>query len=100
MTGTPDDDARAHLRAFVRAHHPDVGGDPETFAAGLAELRARRDTAIRAAGSTPAHRAQPRNRMPDRYDAPVLIVPGEHGLHGVLRRIRIWRLRKRRSRVR
>ncbi|MGW0892701.1 hypothetical protein [Saccharopolyspora sp. NPDC002578] len=94
MTGTPDDDARARLRAFVRAHHPDVGGDPETFAAGLAELRARRDEAVRTPGS-PAP-----NRPPDRYDAPVVIVPGERGLHGALRRIRIWRLRKRRTRVR
>lgn len=96
MTSTPDDDSRARLRAFVRAHHPDVGGDPETFAAGLAELRARRDAATRGRGS-----GRPdRNRPPDRYDAPVVIVPGEHGLRGALRRIRIWRLRKRRSRVR
>lgn len=97
MTGTQDDDARAHLRAFVRAHHPDVGGDPETFATGLAELRARRDAVTRAPGSV---RAPSRNRPPDRYDAPVVVVPGEHGLHGVLRRIRTWRMRKRRTRVR
>ena|GEM_PF-777703 len=32
---------RAAERAFVRAHHPDVGGDPEAFATGLAALRAR-----------------------------------------------------------
>ncbi|WP_243789102.1 hypothetical protein [Saccharopolyspora gloriosae] len=99
MTGTPDDDARAHLRAFVRAHHPDVGGDPETFAAGLAELRARRDAA-RTPGSAVAEHVPSRNRPPDRYDAPVVIAPGRHGLHGMLRRIRIWRLRKRRTRVR
>ncbi|REE98659.1 hypothetical protein [Thermomonospora umbrina] len=30
---------RAAFRAWVRAHHPDAGGDPETFAA---ELRRRR----------------------------------------------------------
>jgi hypothetical protein len=37
----PDDAAehRAAIRAFVRAHHPDVGGDPEVFRAGLARLR-------------------------------------------------------------
>lgn len=35
----PDDAIRREMRAFVRAHHPDVGGDPEQFAAGLAELR-------------------------------------------------------------
>ncbi|GHE09206.1 hypothetical protein [Klenkia taihuensis] len=31
---------RAAERAFVRAHHPDVGGDPAVFVAGLAALRA------------------------------------------------------------
>jgi hypothetical protein len=28
------------VRAYVRRHHPDVGGDPGGFAAGLAALRA------------------------------------------------------------
>lgn len=31
---------RAAYRAFVRAHHPDRGGDPDEFVAGLARLRA------------------------------------------------------------
>ncbi len=30
---------RRAFRAFVRAHHPDVGGDPAAFAAGLAAWR-------------------------------------------------------------
>lgn len=30
---------RRAFRAFVRAHHPDVGGDPEFFAATLAAYR-------------------------------------------------------------
>lgn len=34
---------RAAVRAFVRSHHPDVGGDPEAFRAGLARLRGRLD---------------------------------------------------------
>jgi hypothetical protein len=34
VTVTPEQ--RAAFRAFVRAHHPDIGGDPETFRAGLA----------------------------------------------------------------
>jgi hypothetical protein len=29
----------AEFRAFVRTHHPDVGGDPEIFAAGVAAWR-------------------------------------------------------------
>ncbi|MEV6642215.1 hypothetical protein [Amycolatopsis sp. NPDC051371] len=42
MTGRDAGDAasRAAFRAFVRAHHPDVGGDPAQFAAGLARFRA------------------------------------------------------------
>jgi hypothetical protein len=37
----PADDERARRRArreFVRGHHPDRGGDPAVFAAGLAAL--------------------------------------------------------------
>jgi hypothetical protein len=30
---------RAAYRAFVREHHPDRGGDPEVFVAGLARFR-------------------------------------------------------------
>ena len=37
---TPDElTAPRAFRAFVRAHHPDRGGDPETFRAGLAAFR-------------------------------------------------------------
>ena len=38
--GDPAPDPRAALRAFVRSHHPDVGGDPVAFREGLAQLRA------------------------------------------------------------
>jgi hypothetical protein len=31
---------RAAYRAFVREHHPDRGGDPDEFVAGLARFRA------------------------------------------------------------
>ncbi|WP_116201479.1 hypothetical protein [Amycolatopsis circi] len=30
---------KAAYRRFVRTHHPDVGGDPAEFAAGLREFR-------------------------------------------------------------
>ena len=36
----PDTGARRAFRAWVRAHHPDTGGNPEEFAAGLARWRA------------------------------------------------------------
>ncbi len=52
---------RAAYRAFVREHHPDRGGDPDTFVEGLARFRA-----------GPA----PTGPDPDdaRYDAPVEFV--------------------------
>lgn len=40
----PEDERRAAVRRFVLEHHPDRGGDPETFAVGLAALRAGRAT--------------------------------------------------------
>ncbi|WP_181779665.1 hypothetical protein [Pseudonocardia pini] len=55
---TPQDRAaldRAAFRAFVREHHPDRGGDPEVFAAGMARFR-----------EPPAD---------PRFDAPVVFVP-------------------------
>ena len=57
---------RAAYRAFVREHHPDRGGDPDAFVAGLARFRA-----------GPAGRPAPGDDEPDddaRYDAPVEIV--------------------------
>jgi hypothetical protein len=32
-------DERAAYRAFVREHHPDRGGDPDAFVAGLARFQ-------------------------------------------------------------
>ena len=57
---------RAQYRSFVRTHHPDRGGDPEVFVAGLARFR-------ELARSGPAH-ARPGPPVPDRYDAPIEIV--------------------------
>jgi hypothetical protein len=34
-----DRERRRAIREYVRRHHPDVGGDPAAFAAGLAALR-------------------------------------------------------------
>lgn len=72
MSGPATDAAppepRAALRAFVRTHHPDVGGDPAAFREGLAAHRA----ALRIRGVAGAGPA------PDdpRLDAPVVAVPG------------------------
>lgn len=34
---------RAEYREFVRTHHPDLGGDPEVFVAGMARFAADRE---------------------------------------------------------
>ncbi|MET8850525.1 hypothetical protein [Amycolatopsis sp. NPDC004625] len=62
MTGP----GRAAFRAFVRAHHPDAGGDPAEFAAGLARLR----------------------EPPSRFDAPVRFVTRRRGIAALLARFR------------
>lgn len=36
---TADEQRRAEFRRFVRDHHPDRGGDPEVFAAGVRAYR-------------------------------------------------------------
>jgi len=52
---------RAELRAFVRTHHPDVGGDPAAFREGLAAFRARL-------------RQAPGGDDDPRLDAPIVVV--------------------------
>jgi hypothetical protein len=54
----------AAFRAFVREHHPDRGGDPEVFAAGLARF---------GRGATPPPPAPPADDDP-RFDRPVEVV--------------------------
>jgi hypothetical protein len=44
------EDARRARRAFIREHHPDRGGDPQCFIAGLERFSAplgRRDSKVR-----------------------------------------------------
>ncbi|NBH07936.1 hypothetical protein [Amycolatopsis sp. SID8362] len=70
MTGPAreDPEGRAAFRAFVRAHHPDVGGDPAEFAAGLARFR--------------------ESTADDRFDAPVTFARRRRGLAALVSRFR------------
>ncbi|MGH3439317.1 MAG: hypothetical protein ACRDRN_23015 [Sciscionella sp.] len=72
---------RSAFRAFVLSNHPDVGGDPAAFIAGLSRFRR-------------AHRGVQEDES--RYDAPVILVGTPHGLHRALRRLRQWRDQRRR----
>ena len=76
---TEEEAARAAYRAFVREHHPDVGGDPDEFIAGLEKLR--------------REQAGPPREDSTRFDAPVTFVVNPKGVVG---RIRRWRDRRRR----
>ncbi|MDQ4118409.1 MAG: hypothetical protein M3235_15815 [Actinomycetota bacterium] len=62
-TGGLTDEQRAAYRSFVRTYHPDRGGDPAVFVAGLAHFR----ELARTGTPTP----QPAR---DRYDAPIHFV--------------------------
>ncbi|MGH3904659.1 MAG: hypothetical protein ACRDTE_10785 [Pseudonocardiaceae bacterium] len=73
----------AAYRRYIKENHPDVGGDPDAFAVGLARVRA----------------AFPRDTVPhpqDRYDAPVEFVDRAERMRRRIRRI-WWRLRRRRG---
>jgi hypothetical protein len=77
----------AAFRAFARRHHPDVGGDPETFRRGVAAFRAGRSPfeAVVAGSAGPGAHADPARpgpswSIPDddpRLDAPVVAVSGQ-----------------------
>jgi hypothetical protein len=68
---------RRAFRAWVRAHHPDAGGDPDEFAAGIARWRQRRP-----GGGAPA--------------SAVSVFRARHGLWHVQR---WWRRRRQAPRV-
>lgn len=79
----------AAFRAFVREHHPDRGGDPEVFAAGLARF---------GRGATPA--PPPEDPDDPRYDRPVEVVaPMPLPVRFGVALIRTWH-RRRHPRVR
>lgn len=86
---------RSAVRAFVRRNHPDVGGDPEHFAAGLAELRARPGVGAPEVGA-----AEPAGSDPAGFDAPVIGVQRPRGIRGAAQRWRARRVRRKRRRVR
>jgi len=44
MTDLQAQESRRRRRDFIRAHHPDGGGDPETFIAGLRAFSAESET--------------------------------------------------------
>ena len=79
----------AGFRAFARRHHPDVGGDPETFRRGVEAFRAGRSPFEAVGRPRPGpHAAPPAPRPPDRpswsipdddprLDAPVVAVSGQ-----------------------
>lgn len=63
----PDADAarrRAEVRAFVRTHHPDCGGDPYAFAEGLRALR-RSSASGSSTGAASRPTAYRRRTMPE-----------------------------------
>ncbi len=81
MTDEQDPTPSAPFRAFVREHHPDRGGDPDVFAAGLARF-----------GASRGRRPGPTTRAsthPSRWSAP-LPFPVRVGVA----LIRTWRRRR------
>ncbi|WP_433803599.1 hypothetical protein [Actinomycetospora sp. CA-084318] len=88
------------FRAFVRRHHPDVGGDPEVFRRGLAAFRAGRSPfeAVGTSVGDPDGGSGPRTDVPHgwriadddpRLDAPIVAVSG-HVVPRTLRAGRRW----------
>lgn len=102
MTGVDDrrqgratDSAAARFRAFARRHHPDVGGDPETFRLGVEAFREGRSPFVATGQPDPdtehaAEASGPHRTIPDddpRLNAPVVAVSG----HVVPRTLRAGR---------
>lgn len=73
---------RAAYRRWIRENHPDMGGDSDAFAVGLARYRT--------------------GRRPDRYDAPMVFVPDSDRIRRALRQFwqRLYRSDRAAARVR
>jgi hypothetical protein len=82
---------RAAFLAFVRDHHPDRGGDPEAFIAGLARLRAAES--VRATEPVDPQDVE----LDPRFDAPVEVVtPPAFPVRVGVALIRTWHRHRRR----
>lgn len=80
--GVASAEQRAAYRRWIRDNHPDLGGDPEAFATGLARYRA-------------VLRGDPGPARHNPYHAPVVIVPNSHRRRRRL--ARLWRRLRRRA---
>jgi hypothetical protein len=91
---------RSAFRAFVREHHPDRGGDPQVFVAGLARFGIG-DVGTEPGGTAAAAGSAEGGRTDDRrYDAPIEVVgPLLFPVRVGVALIRTWR-RRRQHRVR
>jgi hypothetical protein len=80
----PRDDSSEYW-AFIRANHPDVGGDPEVFMAGLRQWQAAR-----------GGRGAPEPSRPgDRFDGPISFFRTRPGVSGEVERFTRWWERRR-----
>lgn len=75
QSGDRDRDTRRAFRRFVRSHHPDVGGNPNAFIAGLASF-----------GRGPGGGQRHNRDTESRFDAPIVFVHRRRGL----RRLVAW----------
>jgi hypothetical protein len=91
---------RAEYVAFVRTHHPDVGGDRVVFQTGLAEFRAARRGAARNPAA-PDDNDFDNDELADdsRFDGPVIGVDRQPVAQRLVSRAVRWRDRRRRPRV-
>jgi hypothetical protein len=90
------DAERVAYRRFVRTHHPDVGGDPDVFMAGLAEFR-QHDTEPFGHGAEQfrQHGMEPADPDPDdRFSGPVVFVTRPRGWRRMIGALRGARRRR------
>lgn len=96
-----NDQERAAFRAFVRDNHPDRGGDPDVFVAGLARFRGgpeRVSPAPPASGAGGAGDARSDSDPDDpRWDAPIeFVTPLPVPMRVAVALIRTWHWHRRR----
>ena len=102
MTQSRTNRSRAEFRAFVRNHHPDVGGDPDTFIAGIARYRPSTEYSEKSTVDCDRSSANSSNETgfakaefaETKFEAPISFVVNPSGLKAVTQKVKRWRRKR------
>jgi len=87
--------SHAEFRAFVRNHHPDVGGDPDVFITGVAHYRSSTVDSDRGSASPTNETGFTETGFTKtKFEVPVSFVVNPSGLKAITQKVKRWRQKR------